>query len=145
MGATVVTQNVDGLHMRAGSTKVLEVHGSIWTLRCVACGVETGDRRTPLPELPPRCGRCGRGILRPGVVWFGESLPQAVWEEAERAASEAEVFLVVGTSAQVYPAAGLASLTRGFVIEINPDATGLSDTVDASIRGTAGEILPQLV
>ena len=102
---TLITQNVDGLHDRAGSKRVCKLHGDIWVLRCVACGRETEDRRAPLPELPPRCG-CG-GMLRPGVVWFGEALPSAVLDASARAAKEAEVFLVIGTSAVVYPAGGV--------------------------------------
>ena len=81
---TLITQNVDGLHELAGSRNVLRLHGSIWMLRCVECGREREDRRTPLPEIPPRC-ECG-GMLRPGVVWFGEALPAKIWQEAEKAA-----------------------------------------------------------
>jgi NAD-dependent deacetylase len=90
---TLITQNVDGLHDRAGSTGVLKVHGDIWTVRCVSCGQEWEDRRAKLPELPPRC-RCG-GIERPGVVWFGESLPGNVWAQAEDAAHNADLFLII--------------------------------------------------
>ena len=104
---TLITQNVDGLHELAGSRNVLRLHGSIWMLRCVECGREREDRRTPLPEIPPRC-ECG-GMLRPGVVWFGEALPTKIWQEAETAARQADLFLLIGTSAVVYPAAGLAT------------------------------------
>ena len=114
--------------------------------RCVSCGREREDRRAKIPELPPRCG-CG-GIERPGVVWFGESLPGDVWARAEDAAHNADLFLIIGTSAVVYPAAGLAELakSRGArVVEINIAETPVSGRVDASLRGTAVEILPQLL
>jgi NAD-dependent deacetylase len=143
---TVVTQNVDGLHQRAGSRNVLEIHGSIWEVRCVQCGSESLDNRPALPELPPRCG-CG-GLLRPGVVWFGEGLPAGVWDNAEKAVSASEILLVVGTSAVVHPAASLAPLAKAsgaIVVEINPDETALSAVVDHSIRGTASQVLPRLL
>jgi NAD-dependent deacetylase len=143
---TLITQNVDGLHELAGSRNVLRLHGSIWMLRCIECDCEREDRRTPLPEIPPRC-ECG-GMLRPGVVWFGEALPAKIWQEAEKAAREADLFLLIGTSAVVYPAAGLAELakSRGArVVEINIAETPVSHRVDASLRGTAAEILPQLL
>lgn len=143
---TLITQNVDGLHHRAGSRHVLELHGDIWRLRCTACGEEWQDRQAPLAQLPPRC-RCG-GLSRPGVVWFGESLPDDVFERASHAAASAEVFLVAGTSAVVYPAAGLVPHARhggARVIEVNLDSTPFSTSVDCSIRGKTGEILPLLV
>lgn len=143
---TIITQNVDGLHQRAGSQNVLELHGSIWTLRCMVCDFSAYDKRVPLPALPPRC-ECG-ALLRPGVVWFGEGLPSEVWDNAVRAVRTSEILLVVGTSAVVYPAASLAPLAKragAIVIEINPDETPLSAAVDHSIRGFAGEVLPQLL
>ena len=142
----VVTQNVDGLHQRAGSSGVIEVHGSIWTVRCVQCDFEAQDMRVPLPEVPPRC-HCG-GLLRPCVVWFGEGLHPGVWDNAVQAVSSSDVLLVVGTSAVVYPAASLAPLAKrsgAKVIEVNPDDTPLSTAVYYSIRGPAGEVLPQLL
>ena len=142
----VITQNVDGLHQRAGTREVLEVHGSIWKVRCLQCGVENVDVQVPFPELPPRCA-CG-GVLRPGVVWFGEGLPVAVWDNAVKTVSASEILLVVGTSAVVHPAASLAPLAKlsgATVIEINPDETALSAVVDHSIRGPASEVLPQLL
>jgi NAD-dependent deacetylase len=145
-GFTLVTQNVDGLHDRAGSRHILKVHGDIWDLRCVSCGREERDERLEFPELPPRCP-CG-GMLRPGVVWFGESLPPGVWQESEQAVSTCDVLLVVGTSAVVYPAAGLAPLAKhagARVIEVNLEETQFSAMVDKSFRGKSGEILPQLV
>lgn len=142
---TLVTQNVDGLHQAAGSRCVVEVHGSIWTLRCTACGNRWEDRRVPLPLLP-HC-ECG-AVARPGVVWFGESLPREAWLAAEEAAQKCDVFLVVGTSAAVYPAAGLVDVARSGgakVVEINLERTSISETVDCAITGPAGEILPRLV
>ena len=143
---SLITQNVDGLHDRAGSTDVLKVHGDIWTVRCTVCGREREDRRVKIPDLPPRC-ECG-GVERPGVVWFGESLPGDVWARAQEAAHDADLFLIVGTSAVVYPAAGLADLAKARaarVVEINIAETPVTHRVDASLRGPAAEILPQLL
>jgi NAD-dependent deacetylase len=141
-----VTQNVDGLHDRAGSRRLLKVHGDIWSLRCTACKREWQDLRPSLPELPPLC-ECGM-MGRPGVVWFGEALPEDVWNAALAAVRGAEVFLVVGTSAVVYPAAGLVQLARSAgakVVEINVEETPVSAQVDVSWRASAAEALPQLV
>ncbi len=143
---TLITQNVDDLHDAAGSRNVLKVHGSIWVTRCTGCGAEHVDRRPKLPEIPPKCA-CG-AVLRPGVVWFGEALPSDVWSAAERAAQHADVFLVAGTSAVVYPAAGLASIARragAKVVEINIEETPLSRTMDACLTGSSAELLPQLM
>jgi NAD-dependent deacetylase len=143
---TLITQNVDGLHELAGSRNVLRLHGSIWMLRCLACGDEHENRQTPLAEIPPRC-RCG-GMLRPGVVWFGEALPPRVWEAAEAAARAADLFLVIGTSAVVYPAAGLAHIAKSSgarVVEINVAETALSREIDEFWQGASGELLPQLI
>ncbi|HLJ46832.1 MAG TPA: NAD-dependent deacylase [Bryobacteraceae bacterium] len=143
---TLITQNVDDLHDDAGSRNILKVHGSIWIVRCTECGRERTDRRVPLPELPPKCD-CG-GLLRPGVVWFGESLPAGIWEKAEEAAHDAAVFLVIGTSAVVYPSAGLVQTSRrggAKVIEINVETTPVSGTVDECLLGSAAELLPRLM
>ena len=142
---TVLTQNVDGLHDRAGSRNILKVHGDLWSLRCCSCGRERVDLSESIAPLPPHCA-CG-GVERPGVVWFGESLPRDVWARAEQAAREAQVFLVVGTSAVVYPAAGLVGLAKSSgakVVEINIEETPVSGMVDASLRGSAAEILSTL-
>ena len=143
---TLMTQNVDGLHDRAGSRRILKVHGDIWTLRCTACTREWRDPRPSLPELPPRCD-CG-GMARPGVVWFGEGLPEEVWSAAVEAARAAELLLVIGTSALVYPAAGLVQLaqsTGAKVVEINVAETPVSAMVDLSWRASATAALPQLI
>jgi NAD-dependent deacetylase len=143
---TLITQNVDGLHVQAGSVAVLEIHGSIWTLRCTVCGREWKDRTVPL-ELLPRCEVCN-GLARPGVVWFGENLNPAIWAKAERAVRGADILLVVGTSAEVYPAAGLAPLARSAgakVIEVNLEPTPISAFVNIALTGHSGEILPRLL
>lgn len=142
----LITQNVDGLHQRAGSQRVIELHGNIWKLRCTACGTESLNLETPLPQLPPRCP-CG-GMLRPGVVWFGEDLPRTALEMAWSAAEQGDLMLVVGTSGLVYPAAALPDIARRHgakIVEINPDPTPLSDRADLSLRGTAAQILPRLL
>jgi NAD-dependent deacetylase len=138
---TLITQNVDGLHERAGSRNNVRLHGDIWAVRCLKCGEERIDRRR-LDELPPQC-HCG-GMLRPGVVWFGESLPVGAIERAERAVCGSDVLIVAGTSGQVHPAAGLISMAAS-VIEINPEPTEFSDRVTFSLRGTSAEILPLLL
>ncbi len=143
----LVTQNVDGLHLRAGSRPPLELHGNLTHGRCEAC-----DHRQPLPGAagfvpPPRCERCG-SRMRPNVVWFGEMLPEDVLEDAQLAFEQAEVALVIGTSSQVYPAAALADVTLacgGTVIEINPDTTPLTRRASFSLRATAGEGLTVLM
>lgn len=145
-GATLITQNVDGLHERAGAARLIRLHGSIWHVRCwnrcPAGRVEWLDDRVPIGTLPPRCPHCG-GMVRPAVVWFGEPLDQAVLDRA-RAAAACDVFLTVGTSAVVYPAAGLipdAKANGATVIEINPDATGASQVADVTLRMKAHEAL----
>lgn len=143
---TLITQNVDGLHRLAGSRQLLELHGSIWQLRCTKCGALAEDRSLDLPLLP-ECGRCG-GLLRPGVVWFGENLDQAILRMAWQAAESCDVMLVVGTSAVVQPAASLSSAAKGagaFVIEVNLDPTPNSGMVDVSLLGRAADIVPALV
>ncbi|CRI66858.1 NAD-dependent deacetylase [Thiocapsa sp. KS1] len=151
---TLVTQNVDGLHQRAGSPDVLELHGSLHRPYCRVCGhphalsdnsPDLASEDSPLP--PPRCACCG-GPVRPGVVWFGESLPADVWYAAETAANICDLVLVVGTSSLVYPATELplTALARGAdVVQINPDRTDLDDLATFRIKGTAARVLPELV
>lgn len=141
----LITQNVDGLHDRAGSRRLLKLHGDIWQVRCMTCGRESMNRQAPLPELPPRCD-CG-GPQRPGVVWFGESLPLDVWRRAAEAAQQCDLFFSIGTSALVQPAASLPRLARqsgAFVVEINTERTELSNAVDEALMGPAGRVLPEL-
>jgi len=145
-GFTLVTQNVDGLHNRAGSERVVKIHGDIWWTLCTGCNRIRTDLRVPLPEIPPTCD-CG-ALLRPAIVWFGESLPTATWRQAEQAALNCDVMIVAGTSAVVYPAASLAPLAQragAKLIEINTEDTPLSGIADLALRGPSGEILPQLV
>ena len=142
----LATQNVDGLHARAGSRRLLELHGSLWVLRCVECRAEREDRRAAIGDLPPRCS-CG-GLLRPGVVWFGEALPQDVLYRSFAAARAADAVLVVGTSSIVFPAAALPQEARAHgacVIEVNPEATPLTPLAHVSLRGTAVDLVPALL
>lgn len=144
---TLVTQNVDGLHQRAGSRDVIEFHGNLFSDKCAHC-----DRREPAHDgksgdPPPICRQCDR-VMTPGVVLFGEMIPTAALQAAELAATTCDLFLVVGTSAQVYPAAGLAGTARSFgagIIEINPEATPISAGADHVLRGPSGEVLPALL
>lgn len=140
---TLITQNVDGLHGRAGSRRVLKVHGDIWLSRCEACGYQQADTASEFTGIP-RCPECD-GPLRPGVVWFGETLPRLVWDDAERAVHNCQLLVVAGTSAQVYPAAGLIGQCRAPVIEINTEDTPYSAAVAVALRGTCGEVLPGLL
>jgi NAD-dependent deacetylase len=142
----LATQNVDGLHATAGSRRLVELHGTLWRLRCTVCRDVREDRRAPLPELPPRCA-CG-GLLRPDVVWFGEVLPDDAVQKAFEAARRADVVLVIGTSSVVYPAASLPDVARqagAYVVEVNPEPTPLTPLAHASIRGTAAAVVPSLV
>lgn len=118
LDALVVTQNVDGLHERGGSKSILELHGNLFRVRCTRERT-TRDAHEPFGEIPPRC-ECG-ALLRPDIVWFGEMLPDGIFERAADAVRRADLLLVIGTSGVVYPAAGLLSMHRGLSIEINPD------------------------
>jgi NAD-dependent deacetylase len=147
---SVVTQNVDALHHRAGSGTVIELHGNITDNYCRDCeravGPDIVDAAIQEGE-PARCPDCD-GLVRPDVVWFGEMLPSDAVARADAATEQADVFLSVGTSAVVYPAARLPVAAReqgAYVAEVNPDTTGVTDEVHESIRGPAGEILPALV
>ena len=142
---TLVTQNVDGLHERAGSTGVLEYHGNILRDRCLDEDC-VRERRAGADELP-RCADCG-GMLRPDVVWFGEAIPATPLRLADAAARDCDVFLSVGTSSLVYPAAGLAEIAQrrgATILEVNPNPTDLSAYAEAALRGPSGEVLPRLL
>jgi len=141
-GFTLVTQNVDGLHERAGTRDVIRYHGSIWRLSCPGCREEWEDLRVPLDPLP-RCPSCA-GLARPAVVWFGEGIDPAI-AACATAATACDVFLSVGTSSVVYPAAGLVDLARrhgAFTVEINPETTG--SHVDAALAMPAEVALPAI-
>jgi NAD-dependent deacetylase len=142
---TLVTQNVDGLHRSAGSRNVLEVHGSLARVRCSGCG-KVEDRGTEALPEQPRCD-CG-ALLRPDVVWFGEMLPADVWRRAAEAAATCDCFLVVGTSAIVYPAAGLIDAARDVgasVVEVNLEPTAATADAAVGLYGPSGEVLPKLL
>ncbi|MCA1817622.1 MAG: NAD-dependent deacylase [Acidobacteria bacterium] len=143
---TLATQNVDGLHRAAGTREVLELHGNVWIARCMSCRARADVRELNDEERPPACPDCG-SPMRPDVVLFGEVLPAGVFERAAARAAACEVCLIVGTSALVYPAAGLPELAKqmgAFLVEVNPERTHLSALCDVSIKGRAGEILPRL-
>ena len=144
---TVITQNIDGLHHRAGSTIIHELHGNINRNYCTGCGKYYSNKEILKQEHAPRCVSCN-GYVRPDVVWFGEMLPEDVWNASVGAAEHAEIFFVVGTSAVVYPAASLPMIARragAYVVEINTEPTELSVRVDESHLGKAGELLPHLL
>ena len=141
----VLTQNIDGLHQRAGSTEVLELHGSIVKIKCTVCDFKN-EILTEFIQIPPLC-KCGN-ILRPDVVWFGESLPQEIWQQAIIHASNCDVMIVVGTSLVVSPANTLpiyAKQNKATLIEINPEETIMSSDMDLSIRNTSVVTLPEFV
>jgi NAD-dependent deacetylase len=146
---TLITQNVDGLHERAGTANVVRFHGSIWEVLCwqdcPSSPARWRNEEVPLSPLPPSCPYC-RGILRPGVVWFGEGIdPEVMGRSAQ--AVRCDLFLTVGTSAVVYPAAGLIFEARrhgACTVEINPEITPGSSAVDLAIQGPAEEVLPRV-
>jgi NAD-dependent deacetylase len=144
----LITQNVDGLHARAGSRDVIELHGNILRTKCFAeCGIRYDDPGQLPAGEPPRCPHCGEW-LRPDVVWFGEALDPAVLARAEEAASACDVMLVVGTSGLVYPAAGLPALARASgarVVVVNPNRSELDDLAEVVVRAPAAEALPALL
>jgi NAD-dependent deacetylase len=141
----LITQNVDGLHRRAGSQRLVELHGNIWQMRCTDENTVVENRTVPLPEVPPRCS-CG-ALLRPHVVWFGESLDPQILGTAFRAVERSQLMLVIGTSAVVQPAASLPAIARdkgGYLIEVNVERTPLSAYADEVVLGPAAEELPKL-
>jgi NAD-dependent deacetylase len=141
---TLITQNVDSLHQRAGSENVIEFHGNLFDDRCFSCEkLTTADDSLDVPTCPD----CGSN-LRPGVVWFGEVIPESTLNESCAAASDCDVFLSVGTSSLVYPAAGLADLAKengATVVEVNPQPTAHATSFDFVIAGNSGDVLPELV
>jgi NAD-dependent protein deacetylase/lipoamidase len=142
----LATQNVDGLHQRAGSRNVVELHGNITRTKCFDDG-QVVDHWKETGEIPPRCPRCG-GWLRPDVVWFNENLPPDEFARAAEAARRCDVFLSVGTSALVYPAAALpldAQAAGALLVEINPNPTPLTPKADFFLQGPSGKVLPALV
>jgi len=143
---TILTQNIDGLHQQAGSQNVIELHGSIWKVRCTGCGLITTDYPIEVPILP-RCEEC-EALLRPHVVWFGEALEEEVLAAAEEAVMACDAFLVVGTSALVQPAASypfIAARRKVPVIEVNMEHTTVSPIAQFTLLGKAGEILPKII
>jgi NAD-dependent deacetylase len=142
---SVLTQNIDGLHQKAGSTQVYELHGSIITIRCTVCNFK--DKIiSGFSQLPPLC-KCGN-MLRPDVVWFGESLPQDVWQSAIEQASSCDAMVVVGTSLAVSPANLLPAYAKqngATMIEVNIEQTPMSSSMDISLRSSAASALPDLV
>ena len=146
-GFAVITQNIDNLHLRAGSRTVYELHGNIERNFCSRCGEPYRMESGACGERVPRCLACG-GAVRPDVVWFGEMLPEEEWNQSVRAARSADLFLSIGTSALVYPAASLPMVAHhagAYLVEINPEPTPLTHIADEYLEGPSGEILPHLV
>ena len=142
----LITQNVDGLHRDAGSQQLSEIHGNIWKVRCTACGVVDDNREVPIAILPS-CRQC-RSLLRPHIVWFGESLCASDLAQCSAVLQRCEVLLIIGTSGVVYPAAGFSSIAKqagAFVGEINLDPTPQSPLVDVSLQDRAKELVPLLL
>ena len=142
----LITQNVDGLHPAAGSKKLSEIHGNIWKVRCTSCGTVTPNHDVPIAMLP-HCQDC-QGLLRPHIVWFGESLAQEDLDCSFQALRTCELLLIIGTSGVVYPAASFAPIAKehgAFVVELNLDPTPNSDLVDVSIQGRAKDLVPLLL
>jgi NAD-dependent deacetylase len=139
-----LTQNVDNMHFRAGSKKVLELHGNIFRTRCCECGKKTEYEHDPnASDDLPHCA-CG-SMLRPDVVWFGEAIPEDIWREALQFLQRADVAMICGTSSVVWPAAAIPEFAQQQgvkTIEVNPEPTPVSGIVDVSIRAKAGEVLP---
>ena len=142
-GTTVVTQNIDGLHQLAGSSNVVELHGSLWRIRCDACGGRQETREAPLTGLRCACG----AYWRPDIVWFGDALVEEVIEKAISAIGQCDLLVSVGTSAVVYPAAQMPLIARkagAALVEVNPDTTPMSESYDLCLRETASQALEKL-
>jgi NAD-dependent deacetylase len=143
---TLITQNVDNLHLVAGSQNIIELHGNVWIDRCTSCRGELHRSIDDHADEIPYCKECG-AMMRPGVVWFGEMLPPDAIAGAQTAAMDCDVMFVVGTSAVVQPAASLADWAKAhgaFLVEINPDATALSPSVDVRFPLPSGKVLPRI-
>ncbi len=142
----VITQNIDGLHKKAGSKNILELHGNIWRVRCEKEEKVFDFMQNPVDPLPPKCPFCG-DILRPDVVWFGESLNSDILNKSFKIAEKAEIAIVIGTSSIVYPAAHIPLLTKkkgGKILEINIEKTPLTDISDIFIKGKASMIIQKI-
>jgi NAD-dependent deacetylase len=143
----IITQNIDNLHQRAGSSRVYELHGNIERNYCMRCGRRFSNSEALSMEVPPHCTSCG-GNIRPDVVWFGEMLPEEEWDKSVRAAESSDVFLSIGTSAVVYPAASLPLIAKrsgAFLVEINPEPTPMTPQADAFLQGPSGTLIPALL
>ena len=143
---TLMTQNVDGLHLLAGTKNLVELHGNIWKVRCTQCGVITNNLDVPI-KLLPYCSRC-QGLIRPHIVWFGEALNPDDIQNSQKTLETCDVMLVIGTSGMVQPAASFAGKARSagaLVIEINPASTFDKESVDLSLQGRAKDIVPRLL
>jgi NAD-dependent deacetylase len=144
---TLITQNVDGLEERVGIRNLVRLHGDIWETVCTRCGERRRNHDVPLSSMPPHCFCHPEALLRPGVVWYGEALPSSAWDRAVHAVEHADLLLVVGTSAVVYPASSLITLGirhGAHTIEVNPQSTPLSNDMDLRLAGAASSILPSL-
>jgi NAD-dependent deacetylase len=142
----LITQNVDGLHRAAGSRKLSEIHGNIWMVRCTGCDRVVENHDVPI-QILPMCADC-HGLLRPHIVWFGESLLEEDLRQSYTALRSCDLCLIIGTSGVVYPAAGFASIAKeagAFIVEINLDVTPHTRLVDVSIQGRAKDVVPLLV
>ena len=140
----IITQNIDGLHVKAGSKNVVELHGNIWRVKCTECGIKYYNYEVPLSSIPPRCKRCG-GLLRPDVVWFNE--PVYDIDRAYELSANCDIMLVIGTSSLVYPAAYLPRLAwsnDAIIVEINPNRTPVSDYAHYIIRERATVVMEKI-
>lgn len=146
-GFHLITQNVDGLHGRTGIKNIVEIHGNLWRVRCERDGAVSMLLEEPLKEIPPKCPNCG-SLLRPDVVWFGESIPTMALNTSYRLMEQCDTLIVAGTSGAVYPVASFPESVKaggGFVIEINIEPTPISSIADVTIIGKSGDILPEIV
>ncbi len=142
----LITQNVDGLHLKAGTKKVIELHGNLFRARCTDCSRKYDPLEHPLKEIPPRC-ECG-SLLRPDVVWFGEQIPPELLQQSFELSGNCDLMIVVGTSGVVQPAASMPLIAKqsgAYVVEINPETTPITPFSDLFLKGKAGDILPKVV